>query len=86
MILPILFIQSITAYNLVGYPTIDVIPPINKTMTDLLLRNVTVALSGGPIYDYSKDIINCTASNAWVIYNLFNTRQLLMMMDLVRLL
>lgn len=74
MILLIFFLQAITAYNLVGYPGIDVIPPINQTMTELLLGNATVAPSGGPIYDYAKDTMNCSTLNQWVLHYFFKLK------------
>ena len=64
-------IDSLVAYNISGYPLVDVIPPINKTMTSLQLGNITVLPSGGPSSDYSRDITNCTESNSWVFYSVF---------------
>ena len=75
----LLVIQAIAAYNLSGYPEIDVIPPVNKTLTNLILGNITLPPSGDDIYDYSNDITNCTDSHDWV-FKLTNASLLPMMM------
>lgn len=67
MILVILIIQAITAYNLTGYPPIDAIPPINASMSKIFLQNISIPPGGGPNFNYSKDITNCTDSKSWVI-------------------
>jgi peptidoglycan/xylan/chitin deacetylase (PgdA/CDA1 family) len=62
-----LFIQASVAYNLSGYPEIDVTPPINQTLTNIFLGNVTLSPSGGDIYNYTNDITTCVDSNFWAV-------------------